>query len=378
MAEDRREQRRQPRPRFQQAEDVDRARQPLEQDIQPQQGRGGVRRSGQRRHQHGQDRLQRRPRRRAAQRGIAPCPPPCDPRGGLARSLAIGREPCRLEPIGQRLRLVRQPRRLPVVERIINTPGGRHRFAQQFDQVGPVRQPMKPRHPVQRLAGRQRVRLPIVHHLNAMLDRAQQGIGSGERSSLVGANPARPGERRQGIARRGCPQRRIAPAMDQLMDLREELRLADTAPPPLQVVAGAEALTARIMVADAPRQVADFADRAKVQPAPPHERSDRIEEIAAERLITSRHPGTDKRRPLPCQRLAFVIADRPFDRQRDRRRFGRWPQPQIDAQHIAVAIARLQQLDDTLGDPHRRLFRLLTRPVRQRFGIEQQDGIDVG
>ena len=237
---------------------------------------------------------------------------------------------------------------------------------------------MKPRHPVQRLAGRQRVRLPIVHHLNAMLDRTQQGIGSGERSSFVGADPACAGECRQRIARCGCPQRRVAPAMDQLMDLREEFRLADTAPPPLQVVAGAEALTTRIMVADASRQVADFADRAKVQSAPPDERADRVEKIAAERLITSRYPSPDERRPLPRQRLAFVIADRPFDRQRDRRRFGRWPQPQIDAQHIAVAIARLQQLDDTLGDPHRRLFRLLTRPVRQRFGIEQQDGIDVG
>ncbi|PAV68544.1 hypothetical protein WR25_00345 [Diploscapter pachys] len=237
---------------------------------------------------------------------------------------------------------------------------------------------MKPRHPVQRLAGRQRVRLPIVHHLNAMLDRAQQGIGSGERSSLVGADPARPGKCRQCIARRRCPQRRVAPAVDQLMDLREELGLANTAPPPLQVVAGAEALTTRIMVANAPRQVADFADRAEVQPAPPHERPDRIEEIAAERLITSRYPGPDERRPLPCQRLTFIIADRPFDRQRDRRRFGRWAQPQIDTQHIAIAIARLQQLDDTLGDPHRRLFRLLTGAVRQRFRVEQQDRIDVG
>lgn len=132
------------------------------------------------------------------------------------------------------------------------------------------------------------------------------------------------------------------------------------------------------MVANAPRQVADFADRAEVQPAPPHERPDRIEEIAAERLITSRYPGPDERRPLPCQRLTFIIADRPFDRQRDRRRFGRWAQPQIDTQHIAIAIARLQQLDDTLGDPHRRLFRLLTGAVRQRFRVEQQDRIDVG
>ena len=81
---------------------------------------------------------------------------------------------------------------------------------------------------------------------------------------------------------------------------------------------------------------------------------------------------------LPWQRLAFVIGDRRLYRQHDRGHFGRGPQPQIDAQHIAVAVARLEQLDHPPPDPHRRFLRHLARAARQRFGVEDQDRVDIG
>ena len=65
------------------------------------------------------------------------------------------------------------------------------------------------------------------------------------------------------------------------MDLREELDLADAAAPALEVVAGAERLALRMMVADAAGDAADLADRAEIERAPPDERADRVEETLA-------------------------------------------------------------------------------------------------
>ena len=74
----------------------------------------------------------------------------------------------------------------------------------------------------------------------------------------------------------------------------------------------------------------------------------------------------------------FVIADRGIDRQHDRRHFRRRPQPQVDAKGIAVLGPLLEQLDQPLADPHRRLLRLLARPPRQRLRIVEEDEVDVG
>jgi len=46
--------------------------------------------------------------------------------------------------------------------------------------------------------------------------------------------------------------------------------------------------------------------------------------------------------------------------------------------HLAAAVALvLHQRDDTLRQPHRRLDRLLARPMRQHGGVEQQHRVDV-
>ena len=87
------------------------------------------------------------------------------------------------------------------------------------------------------------VRLRVVDHLHAMLDRAQQPVGS---ASSLGASAAssRPPRRSavDRVERRRRAHRRIAAAVDHLLDLDEELDLADSAAAALQVVAGAECL----------------------------------------------------------------------------------------------------------------------------------------
>src|SRR5947208_2404844 len=89
--------------------------------------------------------------------------------------------------------------------------------------------------------------------------------------------PRQPSMRGRRAKRRRLPQRRFAPAVDQLVDLRVEFDLADAAPPPLKVEAGTEPLTLRIMIADSTRDRLHLADRAEIEAAAPDERMDGVE-----------------------------------------------------------------------------------------------------
>src|SRR3546814_62706 len=147
----------------------------------------------------------------------------------------------------------------------------------------------------------------------------------------------------QGLARIARPQRGIAPAMDKLMHLREEFDLPYAAASALEVISRPEGLPLRIMVADAARNDGDRVDGPEIQAAPPDEGADRLHEIIAERQVARRRSRPDERRLLPAERGRFIIADRRFHRQGDRRRLRRGAQAKVDAEHIAVAVAGIQQ-----------------------------------
>ena len=89
--------------------------------------------------------------------------------------------------------------------------------------------------------------------------------------------------------------------MDHLLDLGEELDLADAASPALQVVARPEPRALREMVADAGGNFPNFLDHAEVERAAPDERLDRLEEMLAERPVAGADAGADEGRPLPRQ-----------------------------------------------------------------------------
>src|SRR3546814_14494081 len=61
----------------------------------------------------------------------------------------------------------------------------------------------------------------------------------------------------------------------------------------------------------------------------------------------------------------------------NRGRFRGWPQAQIDAKHITVAVAGAQQFDDAPADPLGCVDRIFTRAARQGLRIEEEDRIDV-
>ena len=162
------------------------------------------------------------------------------------------------------------------------------------------------------------------------------------------------------------------------MNLREELDLANPAAPALEVVAGAECLSLREMVADAVAHRTDFAQLPEIEAAPPDEGLDRGEEALAERAVARRGARADERRLLPRQRLRFIIGDGGAFGQHDRRHLRMRAQPQVDAQHMTVGGARRQDLDHPPRDAHRRFVGIVARPARQRRGVEDQDRVDVG
>src|SRR3546814_19739688 len=67
--------------------------------------------------------------------------------------------------------------------------------------------------------------LAILHHLQSMLDGAEEDIGFVQLRGDLRFEHARRRQGAQGLARIARPQRGIAPAMDKLMHLREEFDL---------------------------------------------------------------------------------------------------------------------------------------------------------
>src|SRR3546814_5148510 len=119
----------------------------------------------------------------------------------------------------------------------------------------------------------------------------------------IGFDPPRRRERGERVDRRGNAQRRVASAIDELMDLREKLDLANAAAPALQVEAGAERLPLREMVANPVAHRADFLELPEIEAAAPDEGLDRGEEILAAHEGARRGAAANERRLLPRQEI---------------------------------------------------------------------------
>ena len=181
-------------------------------------------------------------------------------------------------------------------------------------------------HIVERLgAVGQAMGLAIIHHLQPMFDGAIIEIGVAQRRRLFRRDPPLFGQRRQRINRRRGAQHRVAPTVNHLVDLGEEFAFTNAATPALQIIAGAELLTLCIMVADAVRDAPDLANRPEIERPSPDERAQLIEEILPELPVACGRSRSDECRALPWQGHGFIIIDRRFDRQRDRRGLWRGP-----------------------------------------------------
>src|SRR4029079_13946256 len=120
------------------------------------------------------------------------------------------------------------------------------------------------------------------------------------------------------LARRRRAPRGVAPAVDHLLVLDEELDLSDPPAPALQIVARPDPCALREMVADARGHLPHLVDHAEIERRAPDEGLDRIEEALAERDVTGAGPGADKGGALPRQSARFIMRDCRIDRKRDR------------------------------------------------------------
>src|SRR6478735_5780054 len=141
--------------------------------------------------------------------------------------------------------------------------------------------------------------LPVVHHLQPVLDRAQAVVGFTEALRVLGGDDTLGGERVERGARAAVPQRRQPPAVDQLVRLGEELDLANPATTALDVEPRPGLARAAVGLADARGQPADLLDRGEIEVAAPDERTDRGEELAARGDVPCRRARSYERRALP-------------------------------------------------------------------------------
>ena len=228
-------------------------------------------------------------------------------------------------------------------------------LAQMIEQHGRERiavgKPEKAGEPLKLLAliG-QRMGLLVGHHLQPVLDLAQEAVRLSQVARRLAGDPAALGEvlqRDQGLpaAQFGMPA-----ARDQLLGLHEEFDLADAAASELDVVPFDRDLVVALVGRHLALHRVHVGDRAVVEILAPHEGRDLAQERLAEREIAGAGARLDHRGALPVLSGALVVVQRRGERDRDWRRGGIGTQPQIGAEHVAVDRALLHQLDEAARD----------------------------
>ena len=166
--------------------------------------------------------------------------------------------------------------------------------------------------------GRQRVGLIVGHHLQAMLDGAQEFVGGVEIGAGIAADPAALRERGQRRQRFAAAQLGMAAAGDELLGLREELDLADAAAAELDVVAFDRDILVAAIGVDLALHRLDVGHRGEVEIFPPDERRELRQDRLAGRDVAGAGARLDQRRALPVLADAAVVVQRRLGRDRDR------------------------------------------------------------
>ena len=196
------------------------------------------------------------------------------------------------------------------------------------------------------------VGLLVFHHLQPVLDAAQEEIGRAQFIRGIGRNPASFGEVIERLDSPPRPELGVAAAGDELLGLGEELDIADAPAPELDVVAlhGDGAMPLEGM--HPPLHGMDVGDRGEVEILPPDEGRELGQELLACRDIAGRDPCLDQGGALPILAEALVIGEPRLDRERNLRRARIGPEPEIGAVDIAVGGVLLEQTDEIAREPH--------------------------
>ena len=196
----------------------------------------------------------------------------------------------------------------------------------------------------------QQVGLPVGHHLQPVLDAAQEAVGGAELAPGAARQVAGAGEQAQCVQGTRRAQRRVAAAPDQLQGLRHELDLANTTLAELDVMAGdagnpvlSGAKSGALVGVDAPLHGVNVGEGGEVEVAAPDKGADGLEEAGAEGKVASHRARLQHGRAFPILSHALIVGDGP--RQGDAGRCGRrvGAQPQVGAEHVAVGVVCLHQ-----------------------------------
>ena len=224
----------------------------------------------------------------------------------------------------------------------------------------------------------QRLGLLVGDHLQAMLDGAQEAVGLSELVAGGGGDPAALLETLQGGQGVRHAQLALASAGDQLLGLHEELDLADAAAADLDVVAGdADGAEAAIGV-DLALHGVDVGDGREVEVLAPDVGGEALEQGLAGGDIAGDGPRLDEGRALPVLAEALVVVERGVGGERERRGAGIGAQPQIRAEHVAVAGALVEQAHEIAGDAHEEALHLGAGAQADAREIVEDDEVDVG
>ena len=169
----------------------------------------------------------------------------------------------------------------------------------------------------------------------------------------------------------------MAAAGDQLLGLGKKLDLADAATADLDVVALDRDLALAAIGLHLPFHVVDVGERGKVEMLAPDERRDLRQQRLARLGVAGAGPRLDHRGAFPGPPFPLVIMQRRIDRHRHLGRCGIGSQPKIDAEHVAIAGALLQQPRQRLRDAHEKRLRLDILGKRGRGGIVEHDQVDI-
>ncbi len=225
--------------------------------------------------------------------------------------------------------------------------------------------------------GRQRVRLRVVDHLQAMLDPAQEAVRLGQLRRRLGADAPSGGERGERLAGGGLAQRGQAPAPDELLRLSEELDLTDAAAAELDVVPGYGDAPAAAMRVDLTLDRVDILNRREIEVLAPQKGTQLGQEIRASGAVAGDRARFDQRGALPVLACALVISERREHRKCGSRRGGIGPQPQIGAEDIAVGSPLRHDTHQVLRQSGKELGRAAPPGVAELRGVKEHDEVDV-
>ena len=225
---------------------------------------------------------------------------------------------------------------------------------------------------------RQRLRLVVVDHLQAVLDPPQQEVAVPQRGRLSRQDVVFAVEGLQHGQQPRAPQAAVAAPVGELVHVHEELDLADAPPPQLDVVARGSHGAVAVEVVDLLAHRADLLDRGEVEPLVPDERRQPLEEGRAGGQVAGNGAGLDEGGALPGAAEAEVVVEGEVHGDGRGGRGGVGAQAEVGAEDVAVAGAGLEDAGQVARDPQEAVALALAAGVAHPGRVVEDDEIDVG